>query len=391
MNINQIKALFISFFKTSKGARFTVLFVVFFLVLLLVPLVRRTMDFSIIKKIGTFVMLFLYMLVIIVRLKKLNPNRPLFKLFSFTYSYAICLYVAFSIICIVFPQVYKTILNIVSVTEDSLYFSTYDRYVTRVGWIGFSGFTVSLKCSVANVLLLNEIATRRIQQSKISLKLLVMYLLTLLGTLFYARTGFVICLSLVVVLMFYLFFKGYIGKSFVLFCSIILIFIVSLPIIIELANTSTTIRWSFELILNYLGGSGVTTTTTTILSRQIYWPGSNTFFFGDGFNSSISGNNYKGVDVGYMRMIFYFGIFGVLLALITFGFSMSCLKSNHSKWNFIIISLFLLVAIFEIKGETILTVLPVSISLSLCNNYDCSKRTSFIYGTNQSKYRLRNL
>jgi len=79
---------------------------------------------------------------------------------------------------------------------------------------------------------------------------------------------------------------------------------------------SEIVGWAFEMFINASDNSEVSTGSTQHLGTMFIWPDNvKTWLIGDGlFN--VQDGYYMGTDVGYLRLIFYFGIFG---AIIFFG------------------------------------------------------------------------
>ena len=108
----------------------------------------------------------------------------------------------------------------------------------------------------------------------------------------------------------------------------LLILIVGIIICVILYNTDyafySTFRFGFEGFFNFFETGTWTTGSNETLKTMIVWPESlRTWFIGDGYfeNSSADPNYlgdatekgfYMGTDIGYLRFIFYFGIFGLI-------------------------------------------------------------------------------
>ena len=108
----------------------------------------------------------------------------------------------------------------------------------------------------------------------------------------------------------------------------LLILIVGIIICVILYNTDyafySIFRFGFEGFFNFFETGTWTTGSNETLKTMIVWPESlRTWFIGDGYfeNSSADPNYlgdatekgfYMGTDIGYLRFIFYFGIFGLI-------------------------------------------------------------------------------
>ncbi len=78
-------------------------------------------------------------------------------------------------------------------------------------------------------------------------------------------------------------------------------------------------EFGFEVFYNYFSGNGVKSASTDELYTMFIWPDQlKTYIIGDGLFSSPTNpiEFYKGTDIGYLRLIYYFGIPGLLIFLI---------------------------------------------------------------------------
>ena len=122
-------------------------------------------------------------------------------------------------------------------------------------------------------------------------------------------------------------------KRKVLF-SIIGLFVVSIPIIIYLYNNNVdfhyNFRFAFEGFFNWVeNGEWRTASTDTLKSMYIFPEEIKTWLIGDGYFADPIKTDpyytgvsltafYKGIDVGYLRFIYYFGLVGLFAFIIYF-------------------------------------------------------------------------
>ncbi|QES89196.1 hypothetical protein [Rhizosphaericola mali] len=80
------------------------------------------------------------------------------------------------------------------------------------------------------------------------------------------------------------------------------------------ASQTGTLNYGFELFYSASEGKGLQTGSSNLLSWMLtIWPtSSKSWLIGDGMYSTSTGNFYMRTDVGYARLLFYFGIFGML-------------------------------------------------------------------------------
>ena len=104
---------------------------------------------------------------------------------------------------------------------------------------------------------------------------------------------------------------------------ILLIVFLSVLIIISVMPEEIYIKvynlilYVFEALFNYGSTGTLTTTSTSKLFGEMYFPIQlSTLFLGDGLYEGIGGGYYMNTDAGYMRAILYVGILGLILSII---------------------------------------------------------------------------
>ena len=136
---------------------------------------------------------------------------------------------------------------------------------------------------------------------------------------------------------------------------IIFIFLVLLGILINFVDWKKyewTLLWVFDLFLQLFSGKGVNSGSLHEITHNMIWyPGDFTFVFGDGLFKP-DGKQYLNTDVGYMRLILYFGIIGTLITVIFIckaGKAFFSEQKNKSlKYLAFFITLFQLVFMYKI-------------------------------------------
>lgn len=136
-------------------------------------------------------------------------------------------------------------------------------------------------------------------------------------------------------------FKEYknILYSFLIICSLILIGV--------FFQENKLISFVFELFYNLFHSNSATTKSSDVLLRML-----NSFtlpnFFGEGKWTNGDGTYFGHTDSGYMRTIYYYGIFSIFFYCI-YIYLLTLLKFDYDK-KFVIF-LFIWSAICQIKGE----------------------------------------
>src|SRR5690606_35683986 len=96
----------------------------------------------------------------------------------------------------------------------------------------------------------------------------------------------------------------------------LVILLISLPILyfalsslVELERFERTLNYTFELFINYFSGSGFESRSTNRQLEMYIFPETiGTWLFGDGMMESATGGYYMKTDIGYIRLLFYFGL-----------------------------------------------------------------------------------
>ena len=138
--------------------------------------------------------------------------------------------------------------------------------------------------------------------------------------------------------------------------SIMLICIVSFIILFSLFGELDAFQYSFDMFTNYESGGGLSNGSTDKLFNE-HWAklphDIKTWLFGDSRMLDIHGSGYyMHTDVGYLRMIFCFGITGLAFFIVN---HIIIIKYSHKILNDsntyrLVILLFIYILILNIKG-----------------------------------------
>ena len=157
-----------------------------------------------------------------------------------------------------------------------------------------------------------------------------------------------------------------------------LFYLLSIPIIIVFGvfyffpevkeSIELAYNFGFEMFINYFQSDSLESASTNQMKEMYVWPTSlKTYLIGDGLFSDITtGGYYMGTDIGILRLIYYFGCFG-LFAYLVFQFQiiyLAYLRNKKYKYMFMVIFVYCLV--LNCKGFTDLFFLNI---LFVINNY----------------------
>lgn len=189
-----------------------------------------------------------------------------------------------------------------------------------------SGIIHGFMLILAILLLLTKNATMRN-----NIMVILICIILFIGGMMMARTTLIGgCFALLI----YLLSQRNWLSSFKLLGGFILVICLSLTII---SRTSTSLfsqfeslfEFGFEMFINYFTWGEISTSSTDVMINMYIFPKNfYTWLLGDGlWTDSLNGYYYMGTDIGYCRMIFYFGIIGTLT------FFICCKKFISSIYN----------------------------------------------------------
>ncbi|WP_019205568.1 hypothetical protein [Limosilactobacillus ingluviei] len=181
--------------------------------------------------------------------------------------------------------------------------------------------------------------------------------ISLIGTALYGRIGFLVSLVLIAMTLLYvaIFYNKY--GMLLSICGVGI-----LVIILFVANAQTlrqinSINWMFEGFFNYLDSGKFSTKSSTVLMSMFVHPSSQTILFGDGYYT-VMGKYYMSTDVGFLRPLLFFGIFGEFLYYLQILPLLKAIYDRLKNLNasFFVMSVVVLLVLFEFKGESLMTV-----------------------------------
>lgn len=122
------------------------------------------------------------------------------------------------------------------------------------------------------------------------------------------------------------------------------------------ANIEPALRFGFELFVNYFAGGQLESRSTTHLLDMYATDLKLPVFIGDGYYADPRDPNlyYQAIDIGYFRLILYFGVPGLLLYLFFqyFTIQMSGLRFHGNEKKYFVAICMALVLSLMLKGFT---------------------------------------
>jgi len=319
-----------------------------------------------------------------------NWNKDKINFSKNIFIIAVSIQMILSVILYLFPNVAE-IINDIQVMQaiDSELINQTSSY--RLSGFGSKFFGAGIVNSFALILIINIIRNQYINKKNIYL-LTAAFLLILIVGMMMSRTTMVGVILAIVYLM--LPFESMQRKNnnrkyfisyflFLIFCMILIGSLLNDKIF---NSIDPLINWGFEIFINYNDNGKIETNSTLELEQMYKNVHSDIpFFLGDGlFLDPINKESYyKYVDIGYIRLVYYFGILGttiyfLLQAQVIRMSALDLIKSEGHKFTIICLAL---VLILNLKGFA--DIFIYSFYLFACT---FGKETFFINKTANNKF-----
>lgn len=346
-----------------RSAQFIFLFIICFTFLffltIFIPFFYLTDDFS------YFLTIFDYILKCFI-LSTLALVCNSVEDFLFTFSKATAMYVIFSII-LLFPPIRLVYTNLVfSVETDASDFieSQGILFYTRYGLQGFSGFEHTFKCSLAFIFLIYLLTQTSIKKQKI--KIFFLMILNFVGCCFYGRVGILSCCLTFIFYTFYVAIKQKQYKILTFIIIVVVLFISTFLILFEQITSNPITNWMFEPFIKLVEDGKLESASSDGLKTMYFLPSIDTFLFGDGYYSQ-NGHYYMRTDVGYLRPLLFWGIFGSLIYYLCFFILLVPIYNSlkNKKGDFLVFLCIFQNFFYEIKGETNLVFIALLFSINI--------------------------
>lgn len=346
------------------------------IIILLIPLLYGTFDFSYFGEYITIIATLFNCMAICVRIYKTEGENDLIEKFMRNYIFAMAVYVFSSVIAVVFSPYREFIINSVSMSDYARIVIQDERYRTRIGFAGLSVYSSGIKCALANLFVLFFAFKRLREKNKIGVRLCLFYIWTLLGEFFYSRTSLmlsIICLVLFVMMVLTKLHRVTKFLEFVLLGVLAVLF--AIVLILQFEGDNASLAWQLEAFTNLLNGRGFNATSLNIMKRMNFVPGISTLLFGDGRYTGDNGGYYMSTDLGYMRSILYYGLFGLLFVIFLIIISVKTIPKIRKEPEYSVLAIMCVIAfaVFEIKGECMGVFYPIIFTLMCCVSYKDEK------------------
>jgi len=252
------------------------------------------------------------------------------------------------------PSTFEFYTSLLSDNASQGLLSRLGQIEKRLMGVGSAFFTGVIKYSIPFFLLilLPYLKTNLYQNKKLYI---LSFILITIGGLMTGRTFFI---TILLGLLLYIIFD--LKNSFKLIYKVIPIIIILgflvYGLMFSLGNEQKLERafnFVFELFINYNETGDLSSNSSSGTLNMYKFPtNTKTWLVGDGKMLLSNGSYYMGSDVGYVRLIFYFGIVLTVLYFIyqTFLFYLIRIKIKHRQINKFLLILLLWMIILNFKG-----------------------------------------
>ncbi len=335
-------------------------------VLAAMPFLHGTMDFTYLRSFRTIAGKLLACAAVIVILH--GNGKNLFDDFCNAYLAAETFYVIMTAVIILFPPYRQWIkANIFMRAVPGSYEAAHiislmelPSSFTRIGFDGFAIYGTGLKVSAAFALSMYMLYKNRFQKGYIFTTAVLFA-----GGIFYTRTGVLanICLVFIFIFSYHsrknlVFYIKMIGAAMVFLTAGIVLFAEKLP--------QESVKWVFAMFLDEqtkqmysFGGK------ESFFSTHIFIPRMDTLLAGNGYFQKFEGILYGHTDSGLMIKIIYHGLPVLVFLYICIAYMVFSIRKYGGKNEKLLsFSLLLVLAVFEVKGEAVMNILPFYIVLS---------------------------
>lgn len=362
----------------SKKFFYTMLLIVISLILaIIIPMSHYTYDFTYAPLLIGLILSLLRGIFLIYNFHYIFKEKANFDLYVKIFLISCVIYVLFSITFIIFPQFKDFWFNNIIMPFEA---STYIAYKFRYGFDGFAAFGTASIFSIAVLLNAYVLISSNLNKKDFN-KVLLSYILIIVGCFLYGRiTIFAILISMIYMLLFCENKK----KIFKIFSVLLLIIVILYSILIKLSEMNGDIKiwinWAFEFIHSIIGGKDGEIYSVKHMFEDMYFiPSIKTIMIGDGRYMSLDGTGYyMSTDVGFIRPMLVFGILGVIINYTSLAIILknmyvlqNSMKNNPAK--LLIICIFIITIILEMKGEAFHRVLYCIIPLYFLSYKDSNK------------------
>lgn len=220
--------------------------------------------------------------------------------------------------------------------------------------LGAANFGGGVSFGVLMILFCSYVAKHQLYRGPRSYRYALMFLVFFLVGFFIARTAAIGGLLGLAIIFWHGRLSGvtYTGKVLsIIFGIFFLVGVIASADFLE--RMGTVFEWAFEMFLNYqAGGEFASSSTDQLKSMYILPDHLSTYLIGDGlFMAPDGAGYYKEIDVGYLRLIYYVGVPGMLcfigLSALLFWQAARRVADRHYRIGLLTVALYFLICNFK--------------------------------------------
>ena len=348
-------------FVNSKHVRIIVMIIVMTLLCLMIPFLKETNDYSYVYVVTYFfrrVMVYLFIICLIY--KKHGPDRILYY-FMYYFALVHLIFVVGTIILVLLPAVQNVWFSVFRKDVASEALLTSFGYTFRLGWQGFAGFRLTLYCTIGAVFSL--FLGYGIKPKALSgRQFFVIFSGCIIGNMFYGRSGLLI--TLLVTLIAITYWNRNNIKQLILFVGFVVLLFCTAGLLKDVPVFSEWYVWMSRPISNLLATGDFDNQSFDALKEMSGTEiSADTWAFGDG-KYTDDGHYYMSTDVGYIRNVLFWGLFGAVISYGTTIYSIFRLKTIS---RLMLVQMLIVFLIFEYKGPVYYEFIPLMFSIEMAS------------------------
>jgi len=292
-----------------------------------------------------------------------------------------------SLLMFVIPDIQELLITIQYIPEISNNVLS-DSLEFRLIGFGIMFFGAGVINGFALILIAFLIKTTRMSIGKILYLAMAFFFILVLGMMM-ARTTLIGAIIAITVLLIPRGFKLNINSIKNILIFITSLFVIPLIVIIITVTLNPKVietfqpafNFGFELFINYLNNGVVQSASTSQMQDMYVFPNSfKTYIIGDAYYSNPNGYGYyMDTDIGYLRLIYYFGMTGLVTYLYLQFIPMRQVMIKNKHYRMLCYSIFIYLLILNLKGFTDFLFLSLLFMMN-SRNYHTSYRSEMEVG-----------
>ncbi len=351
------------------------------LLAMITSLVNCNLDLVFFKAVS-FVLLESYfgffLIVLLINITKLKFDVSSIPFF---YSSLLVVRLAIGLLFFCLPNAYSVISSIIDITQSA-------ERLTKIRLISIGNIYFGAGVNNSFTLLLIAFFISRFSYSKQKLYILIFnWLFIAFCGCFESRTTLVGILICIIYYLYLYFYKRMmkileIAKKYFM---ISLIFITTIFCFSSFFNMNRLINFGFEMFINYMNdpSSGLRTKSTDEMATLYILPDYDdykTWLIGDAKFFLNNGLYYMHTDIGYCRLIFYYGLFGFFVHLFNFNALLYYFsKLTEHKYKELYVLILILFLVLSLKGITVLYSFIMPLMFLSLGNDNKLNNSKYIY------------